>query len=178
MLTMLISHALDTSKCFPFFRLLSSFSLGFLMLGCATGTRGKVIQSGIIGAAIGGIYGSSRANMKDQNALMFGALGATIGTTAGLFYYQNEEQVDRLRNENMKLRNSLDDFERRLSEPLSETTISGPESSIPDDYKSLIKPGSVRMYKINKWEREGKNRIVFKSEAIELVEPSFKSGKN
>lgn len=148
-----------------------------LSSGCATSTKGKTLQAGIIGGLIGGIYGSSRPAFKDQNALMYASIGATIGTTAGLLYYQNEEAEEKLRSDNLKLRNKLDDFERRLNEPFSDIPLSAAESKIPDEYSHLIKPGSVRTYKLNKWEREGKNRLVFKSDAIEIIEPSFKAGK-
>lgn len=160
-----------------FLQSLCVVSFASLTTGCATSTRGKTIQAGIIGGLVGGIYGSSRPAFKDQNALMYGALGATLGTTTGLFYYQNEEEEEKLRNENMKLKNSLDDFERRLSEPFSDSSLSSAESKIPEEYSHLVKPGSIRTYKLNKWEREGRNRLVFKSDAIELIEPSFKSGK-
>lgn len=145
-----------------------------ILCSCANTSRGKAIQAGIIGAAIGGIYGSTRNSFKDQNSMMYGAIGATVGTAAGLYYFHNNEEEKKLREENQKLKNSIDDFERRLSEPISQQGLFNGDPGIPDEYRSLIRSGIVRMYKLNKWDRESKNRIVFKTDAIEVVESPAK----
>lgn len=66
---------------------------------CATTEKAKIVQTIITGAAIGAIYGLTRKELKEDNALMFSSQGAAIGAIAGLYYHDPDKKVDNLQSQ-------------------------------------------------------------------------------
>lgn len=152
-------------------RALAALGLSALTGACATTTKGKVAEWTVLGGLAGGAYGSSRPEYKDQNAVMYGAVGAAIGALAAVYYHDPDKQTEQLRLENAKLKKDLDAF----SEPkvLVETPATF-NSRIPEKYKRLINPGEWRVAEIDQWIEDGENRLIHQDKVMELIPPSLK----
>jgi hypothetical protein len=70
-----------------------------MIAACATTEKAKITQTIITGAAIGAIYGLTRKEMKEENAMMFSYQGAAIGALAGLYYHDPDKKVDELQSQ-------------------------------------------------------------------------------
>ena len=104
---------------------------------CATTEKAKIAQTIITGAAIGAIYGLTRKELKEDNALMFSSQGAAIGAIAGLYYHDPDKKVDNLQSQ-------LDMYKKLQTEQARD------ESTIRE--KSL---GSLQFNEVDQLKRKG-----------------------
>lgn len=70
-----------------------------LISACATTEKGKITQTILTGAAIGALYGFTRKELKEDNALMFSSQGAAVGALAGLYYHDPDKKVEELQSQ-------------------------------------------------------------------------------
>ena len=127
-----------------------------MMIGCATSHRGKVFEYSLIGGLVGAAYGNSRAEFKQENALMYGSQGALAGAAIATI---------------------LDDSDKKIKELeakvkfFDESSKANPQSSlteIPEEFRPLLESKNYEIYQINRWTRKGPRYLVKESEVIEL----------
>lgn len=147
-------------------------------LSCATNRKSSLalISSS---AATGAIAGTVTAP-EDENPGMHGvfwasALAAVAGV-ASYYIFDSEKELEETRNMNIELAQKLDRTIRGETPPSTAGTASFAEKDFPKEFRKLVIPGQFRVYKIDKWVPEGKNRLVFKSKAIEFDPPRLKGG--
>ena len=155
---------------------LNSLRLIFLLfllfnLGCATSQKGKIVEWSAAGLATGVVYGSTRQDFKDKNAMMYGAVGAAVGAIAGLYYFDPDKNFERLTDENKRLRQDLDLVQ--IPKVIAETPATF-NTKIPEKYKKLINPGEWRISELDQWIEEGENRLIHQDKIMELIPPSLK----
>jgi hypothetical protein len=142
---------------------------------CATTNRQKTIQAMAIAGATGIAYGLSRQTQPQQNAALYGGLGAAAAGFAGLYVWNSDSEADRLREQAELMAEDLD----RLRSP--KRIFESPATfgaKIPAKYKSLIQPGSWRVSEIDQWVEDGDNRLIHQGLVMELVPPSLKPSGN
>lgn len=155
---------------------MNSLRLIFLLfllfnLGCATSQKGKIVEWSLAGLAAGSVYGSTRQDFKDKNAMMYGAVGAAVGAIAGLYYFDPDKNSERLTEENKRLRKDLDLVQ--LPRVIAETPATF-NTKIPEKYKKLINPGEWKISELDQWIEEGENRLIHQDKMMELIPPSLK----
>ena len=116
--------------------LLLSFP-ALMMIGCATSHRGKVFESMAIGAVVGGLYGQSRPEFKQENSLMYGSMGSAVGAVIGVLRADPDK-------ENSELQSKIDSMNRILAESEKE------QSQVLE--KSL---GALQAHDVDKLRRKG-----------------------
>ncbi len=147
-------------------------SLGFLLnTNCATTYKGKILEFASAGAIVGGAYGNSRPEYKDQNAMMYASLGALIGTIAGTYLMDPEKEINKAKLEISTLKAKLDEFQKPN---LIDQGNSLFKSRLPNDLTKLIQPGEWKRYKIDYWVQDQSNQNLWlrQTEMFEVIPPS------
>ncbi len=75
--------------------------LGLVFLASCSSLKGSVLLSGIGGAALGSLAGNFLSPNKESsnaNALVFGTLGAGLGSGLGYYFSKKEEEKKKLQN--------------------------------------------------------------------------------
>lgn len=143
--------------------------------GCATSKKSiltGMAVSGLVGATTG--YQSSPAGEnKTAHAALWGAVAAAAAAAVGLYVFDEEKETDRLRLENRALADQIEKGSSQKEVEFEKNSKFIPDE-FPQEFSSLIKPGNFRVYKIDRWEREGNNRLVYKSKMVELDPPKLK----
>jgi hypothetical protein len=128
-----------------------------LFSACATTEKAKITQAIITGASIGALYGLTRKEMKDENAMMFASQGAAIGAIAAVLINDSDEKIKTLEAK-VKF---LDESTTKQTSPNFE--------EIPEEYKALLESQNYEMYRINRWTKKG-HYLVNESALIDLKE--------
>lgn len=138
---------------------------------CATSQKGKISEWAIIGGSAGFVFGSTRPDYQDKNAMMFSAIGTAIGALAGLYYFDPDKQSEKLAFENQKMKKDMELIQ--ASKVIVETPATF-NTKIPAKYKQLINPGEWRISEIDQWIEEGENRLIHQDKIMELIPPTLK----
>lgn len=141
-----------------------------LFSGCATSYRGKIYEAMALGGVAGGLYGHSKPESKDANALLWASAGAAVGAALSVYFLDPEEANEALKTENARLREDLNRIENKRV--TAETTgIFG--AKIPAKYRHLINPGEWKVTQIDLWVEDGENRLIHQDQVMELIPPSL-----
>lgn len=141
-----------------------------LTTGCATSQKGKIAEWSVIGASLGGAYGFSKNDYKNQNAALFSALGALTGIAASLYFHDPDKKIDQLEIENTNFKRDLEVLQSPKVIIESPATFN---TKIPDKYKKLINPGEWRVTEIDQWSEESENRLIHQDKIMELIPPTL-----
>lgn len=152
------------------------------LTGCATKSyKSTIVRDMAIGAVAGSIYGHSFSNNKAAYSQMYAGIGAATAALISLGLNDPDSEIEQLKKTNEKLRTELDQFDNqstvgslRRGKVYSGTSMNG-MNALPDKYKNLIKPGEWVLYEIDEWERIDDNRMVHKTEMLEIQPPILKS---
>lgn len=139
-----------------------------LTTSCASTYRMRYIQSAAIGAAIGGLHGNTKESFRAQNTALYASIGALTVLGIALFYNNPDREIADLKQRNDELARSLEDSQPKI-------IASSSTSTIPDEYKKLIRPGTWRLLSIDRWVEDGENRLIHQDKIIELIPPQFKT---
>lgn len=146
----------------------------YLATGCATTIKGKVIQNAMIGAAIGVLIGQNMEKHKTANSVLYGSLGAAIGSIGTTQYIDPDKEVDSLKSVNAELAKAL--AESSGSKPpmldYKGPALSAP-NKLPEKYKSLINPGEWSVYTMDEWEQIDESKMIHKDKMIQITPPTL-----
>lgn len=149
---------------------------GFLFFSACSTTSNRQKTLALTAAAVGAGYmiGQQKQNNKEANSLLYAGILGTTAAVGGMYIFDEEKRSEEIRAENLRLKTQLDEFDHATgdSSKYSYNSIFT-NTDIPDDVKSLIRPGQVKTYKLNQWVREGSNRLVLKTDVIEFIEPKL-----
>jgi hypothetical protein len=129
--------------------------VAMVISSCSTTQKTKIAGTILTGAAIGAIYGLSRKEMKEENAMMFASQGAAIGALAGLYYHDPDKEIE-------KLQTKLDQatqFQKDMEKRSSLFGISKSQSSVGLDEISNLKTSGWQEYKADGYYRVAPNLI-------------------
>lgn len=141
-------------------------------LGCATSFKGKMIESTLIGAGLGAVIGQSRPDYPNQNAVLYGSLGAVAGALYATYKHDPYKENENLKLANEKLKAQLD----QISQPkVAFETPATFNSKIPEKYRKLVNPGEWKVFEIDQWIEDGENRLIHQDKIMELIPPSLKT---
>ena len=144
-----------------------------LITACATSEKAKIAQTIITGAAIGAIYGLTRKELKEDNALMFSSQGAAIGAIAGLYYYDPDKEIEKLQTKLDQVNQFQKDLERR-SNNLNQVLGGTKSQSLVDTNEiSNLKTSGWQEYKADGYYRVAPNLIYHH---VGLLTPDAKKG--
>jgi hypothetical protein len=152
-----------------------------VILSCATTNKGKILETIVLGAAIGASYGTSKPNFKNENALMYGALGGLTGSLIGLYTFDEERRSEELKQKVLKLEAELDSFGKSpntdstalgnaTSQPTTRVQL---QSFLPKKLQKLVKPGEWALYRIDEWEQLDDSKMVHKDQVLEFKPPEL-----
>lgn len=144
--------------------------VSLLSFGCASTHRGRTLQTMAVASAAGIAYGLSRPSQKQENALLFGGISAAAAGTFGMYVWDAEQEVTRLRDENLRLTEELGLI--KSPHTLAEVPATF-NAKIPAKYRSLVQPGSWRVSEIDQWVEDGENRLIHQGLIMELIPPSL-----
>jgi hypothetical protein len=147
---------------------------------CATTNKGKILETIAVGAAAGAAYGQNRPEFKNENALMYGAIGGLTGSLIGLYVFDEEKKTDELKTKISKLEAELDSFGKNsLHENTSSVSSQNPASKVqlqsflPKKLQKLVKPGEWSLYRIDDWEQLDDTKLVHKDQVLEFKPPEL-----
>lgn len=141
-----------------------------LLAGCATTNRNKTLQAMAIAGAAGIAYGLTRANNRQENAALYGGIGAASAGALGLWVWNSDQELERFKSESQAFSDELDRV-RAPSKILESPATFG--AKIPAKYRSLVQPGSWRVSEISQWIEDGENRLIHQDTIMELIPPSL-----
>lgn len=124
---------------------------------CASTQKTKIIETIVIGASVGAIYGLTRKEMKEENGMMFSSQGAAIGAVIAAVIDDSDEKIKTLEAK-VKF---LDESTTKQTSPNFE--------EIPEEYRALLESQNYEMYRINRWTKKG-HYLVNESALIDLKE--------
>lgn len=162
-----------------------SLSLCFLS-GCATTHKGKALESMAIGAVVGGLYGQSRSEFKQENALLFSSMGAATGALITEFTSdidkENQKKLEAFNELEKTMRNSetTDNKEDRqiLSKgPIFNGSAVVSSTRIPQKLKKVLNGGNLTGFKADEWIEWDSNRAAHIDEIWELNPAEFNLSK-
>lgn len=122
------------------------------------------------GVALGAVYGASRAEMKRENAFIFGGSLGALAAGLGLLMFNDDDRVAQLENERDYLKQEL---EKKAKGTLIKELPATFSAKIPKQYLPLVRPGSWKILEIDQWVEDGENRLVHQDKVMELVPPSL-----
>lgn len=158
-------------------RLLKAMLTVIVLSSCATSTKGKITRNALITGALGAAYGNSREEYKTTHAAMYGAIGGLIAAVASTYYYDPDAEITELRKQNTELAKAMNSFSENSGQLPSHKAYSGPAlnnfQSIPEKYRSKITPGEWSLMQIDEVERVDENRLVRKTEMLEIKPPQI-----
>jgi hypothetical protein len=144
-------------------------------VACATSHKGKVFESMALGAVAGGLYGSTRPEFKQENALLFASMGAALGAT----YIELTSDLDK---ENQKKIEAYQELESALSSKkvdsgqkekiFSGSAVISPHR-IPPKLRKVLNQGNLTGFKADEWIDWGDNRAAHVDEIWELNPAEF-----
>lgn len=155
--------------------------VSFVLSGCATNMKEKIVRNAVIAGAIGATYGDTKSEFKSQHALMYGASTALIAALASVYYYDPDKTLDSSRKTTAQLRDELDAFENQnFSGSKSQSRIySAPAlpglEKLPDQYRKMINPGSWTLSEIDQWVDGGEGRLIHQDKMLEIRQPTLKA---
>ena len=118
---------------------------------CASTRYPNTLTATALGAAAGGIFGMSRPEFQNQNALMYGAVGGLMTGTAALILDVDKTSQDDLKTENEKLKIKLNEFQSRLEPQLINQGSGLFQSPLPKEVSNLVEPGEWKRFKMDQW---------------------------
>jgi hypothetical protein len=142
-----------------------------LLLSACTGTpREKTLSHMLSGVAAGAAYGATRPEMKRENAFIFGGSLGLLGAATGLFLFNDDEEVAKIKLERdiLKL-----DLEKKSKGTLIKELPATFSAKIPKQYLPLVRPGSWRVMEVDEWVEDGENRLIHQDKIMELVPPTL-----
>ena len=150
-------------------------AFSFFLVGCASAKKSTLATmaiSGLVGSATG-YQSAPTGDNKAAHAALWGAVAAAGAAVVGLYVFDEEKETERLRIENRALVDQLEKGDARKEVEFDRNSKFVPDE-FPPEFASLIRPGSFKVFKIDRWEREGTNRLVYKSKMVELDPPQLK----
>jgi hypothetical protein len=152
-----------------------------LLSGCASisiDTPKKKLTASILGGlAAGAVVGAAIAP-KGDNSSAWSALGAATGAAAGgLFgttFFLDNIDYNKMAEESAALQIQLDKYRNQFDPKLVEEGTSLMETPLPADAKKLIRQGSWKKYKLDRWvqDQENPNAYFRQIEMYEFKPPT------
>lgn len=141
--------------------------------GCASTSTQRVYRNMIVAGAIGAGLGSADHDYPETKAIMYGSMGAAIAAAATLYFDGPDKEELRLRQEVETLKAKLD----QITEPklVSERPATF-GAALPEKYKSMIHPGSFKVYELDRWESDSDNHMIHIDKEMELIPPALTGG--
>ena len=147
------------------------------MSSCATTYRGKALESALIASSVGILYGLTRHDYPQENAMIFGSIGGAAGAITSIYLTNPDEEIQKIKSQNESLKEELDQISpERLRKTLQTGTAIQNLQMLPPKYRSLIIPGEWTLYEIDEWEQIDDEHIVNKTKLLEL-KPSRLNGR-
>ena len=155
-----------------------------VLLSCATTQKGKYLESIIIGTSLGAIYGASRSDYKQQNAMLFGSMGGLIGTSVAAVMDDRDREIEKLQaklSAFSELQSSIEiqpylNAKQTFSkdEIIYKGSTIQKSDKIPAHLKQVLTQGDVIGIKTDQWMDYGSNRAAHVDEIWEFTNPEFK----
>lgn len=146
-------------------------SVALLSLTACAGTpREKTLSLMLSGVATGAAYGASRAEMKRENAFIFGGSLGLLAAGFGLTVFNDDERVANLEKASELLKMEL---EKKSKGTLIKELPATFSAKIPKQYLPLVRPGSWKVLEIDQWVEDGENRLIHQDKVMELVPPTL-----
>jgi hypothetical protein len=153
--------------------------LPLIISACATTNKGKILETMAVGAVAGAAYGQNRPEFKNENALMYGAIGGLTGSLIGLYVFDEEKKSEELKTKISKLEAELDSFGKNSVTENTSQTSNNPatkvqlQSFLPKRLQKLVKPGEWSLYRIDEWEQLDDTKLVHKDQVLEFKPPEL-----
>lgn len=151
-------------------RLLFILLTSSCLSACALTPREKTLSLMATGVALGAVYGASRAEMKRENAFIFGGSLGVLAAGMGLLLFNDDDRVARLENERDYLKQEL---EKKAKGTLIKELPATFSAKIPKQYLPLVRPGSWKILEIDQWVEDGENRLIHQDKIMELTPPTL-----
>lgn len=151
-------------------RLLFILLTSSCLSACALTPREKTLSLMATGVALGAVYGASRAEMKRENAFIFGGSLGVLAAGFGLTVFNEDREIQDLKAQNGILRVEL---ERKSKGKILAEQPATFSAKIPKQYLPLVRPGSWKILEIDQWVEDGENRLIHQDKIMELVPPSL-----
>lgn len=147
-------------------------------IGCATTIKGKVLQNTLIAGAAGATYGHSLENHKNTHATMYGGAIAAIAAIATVYYLDPDAELENERKRSREISKAMDNFDQNKTSYHSKPSPAlNNYQAIPERYRKKISPGEWNLIQIDDVEQIDENRLVRKTEILELTPPQINSGE-
>ena len=156
----------------------------FLFNSCATfrlTSREKIYSTTALGVTSGAIYGATRPEAKEKNALLFGAGAGLLASLISLAIFNEEKKARELEDKLSKLEEDLGlMYEGSKIKYLTGGKNYLTKKDIPEEIKPFISFGEWHLFELEKsqpverWTPVGKNRLVKKNKMFELKAPKIK----
>lgn len=123
---------------------------------------------------MGALYGASRPEYQNQNAMLFGALGALTAGAAALLFDIDDVNPERTKQENQRLKAKLDEFQKKMQPQLVNEGSNLFSSALPKEVLSLVEPGQWKRYKLDQWIQDPNDSSTWyrQVEMIQIEMPS------
>lgn len=158
-------------------RHLLSLTLAFLVTGCATSNRTKTLWSMTLAGAASSGAGYATAPKDESStghALLWGGVGAAVVGALGLFLFDEQRRSTELSRENEVLKRTLDGLTGKDDTgKLVLDTQSPFGKDVPQEYKSLIKPGRWSVYALDHWVLQGEHTLIHQDKMVRLIPPEL-----
>ncbi len=146
-----------------------------ILSGCASTNRQKALQAMAIAGAAGIAYGLSKNSRREENAALYGGVGAATAGAVGLWVWNSDQELERFKNDARALSTELDRV-RTPNRILESPATFG--AKIPEKYRSLVQPGSWRVSEIDQWVEDGENRIIHQDLIMDLIPPTLNPSRS
>lgn len=148
--------------------------ISLFFVSCSTTYREKSLTfmgGAFAGGATIGYNSAPQNERKELHGLLWGSISAAV-VGAIMFYFYDEGYE--IKDKEYKIR----DLESKLSDKnnkynINDGSSSFMESSLPKEYRHLIKPGSWSVYKIDEWKRTSEGELVHQDRLIEIDPPEI-----
>lgn len=151
-------------------RLLFILLTSSCLSACALTPREKTLSLMATGVALGAVYGATRAEMKRENAFIFGGSLGLLAAGFGLTVFNDDERVANLEKASELLKMEL---EKKSKGTLIKELPATFSAKIPKQYLPLVRPGSWKVLEIDQWVEDGENRLIHQDKVMELVPPTL-----
>ena len=107
---------------------------------------------------------------------MYAGVAAAVVSTASIYYYDPDQEIEGFKNKTIELARSLDNFgdsSRRYTKSFNGSSTLKSFGNMPEKYRNLVNPGEWRIYAIDDWEQIDETRLVHKTEILEINPPKL-----
>ncbi len=140
------------------------------LTACAGTPREKTLSLMLSGMAAGAAYGATRPEMKRENAFIFGGSLGVLTAGLGLFQFNDDEEVAKVKLERDILKLEL---EKKSKGTLIKELPGTFSAKIPKQYLPLVRPGAFRVMEVDEWVEDGENRLIHQDKIMELTPPTL-----